>query len=589
MKIDRISIRNFTSFREIEIRTPQIAVIVGENDTGKTNIFRALHPFFVEPSRPLEKNLWHKHNADYNVNIPIEVSVSLRLDEEQYDELFNPCLLSLLGARSAGREVVTKVLSKENPVTITKHFLFGSPHSCADISWGKIALAKVTHERKSTEYLNVLNQHFLDEVGRQINSEKIDLIDNSYTKSEDVAGGGRESSGFDPVGYVGKRILEMLPRGRFVIVPAIRSLTEEKDERFTGISPAPDGTKIMNALFGLSTGSQQERRTFQIVKELFKEFFGLVIEGVSRDEQGRLIIEVNDGKKIFPLSSYGTGTQQALTVLYNMVVSPRHVVALDEPTAHFHPHRQRELMRAFRKLANMGNQIVLTTHSTIVVNNSSLSEIILLKKAEEEIVARQIKEPDELELEWRGAEPHVDPTKSEIFFARYVLVCEEPSTRMAINILAQDCGLNLDSLGVSVVDVGGCKGFKPILRLLKVFGIEGLIVRDADAKEDLTDLIDGNRVFSFSTDLEGAFGLERVVESLNDLYDLKLDATKLRNRIRPGTKLLGEIEATLSTRERREIKKPQLARSLAEKCKGESLPKDFEMLFEKIREVAGLR
>ena len=78
MKIERIQIKNFKSIKSIKFAPRDINVFVGENDSGKTNILRALELFFDPTKRPNEAD------KNYNVmsnQIEIEVEFSSLRDD----------------------------------------------------------------------------------------------------------------------------------------------------------------------------------------------------------------------------------------------------------------------------------------------------------------------------------------------------------------------------------------------------------------------------------------------------------------------------------------------------------------------------
>ncbi len=45
-KIRRIKIKNFRSIRNLDIEVTDLATFVGDNDSGKSNILKALNLFF---------------------------------------------------------------------------------------------------------------------------------------------------------------------------------------------------------------------------------------------------------------------------------------------------------------------------------------------------------------------------------------------------------------------------------------------------------------------------------------------------------------------------------------------------------------
>ena len=87
-KINKIRIKNFRSIRSIELDTDEISVIVGNNDCGKSNIFRALNLFF---NGKTDDNCDFDFNVDFNRYVEtnrrapeIEVELELALPENYH-------------------------------------------------------------------------------------------------------------------------------------------------------------------------------------------------------------------------------------------------------------------------------------------------------------------------------------------------------------------------------------------------------------------------------------------------------------------------------------------------------------------------
>lgn len=60
MKIERLRVKNFRAFKDVEMREiPRFAILVGANGTGKSTLF-TVFGFVFEGKDDLEKNLGRK-------------------------------------------------------------------------------------------------------------------------------------------------------------------------------------------------------------------------------------------------------------------------------------------------------------------------------------------------------------------------------------------------------------------------------------------------------------------------------------------------------------------------------------------------
>ena len=88
LRVTGIHIQNFRSIRDMRIKPAELAVLVGRNDVGKSNVLRALNLFFTgytSPQLPLDfdndHNVFHEPNRrakDFRVTLEISLPDSYR-------------------------------------------------------------------------------------------------------------------------------------------------------------------------------------------------------------------------------------------------------------------------------------------------------------------------------------------------------------------------------------------------------------------------------------------------------------------------------------------------------------------------------
>lgn len=80
MKIKNVLIKNFQSIKKAEFTIDNIAALVGENNSGKTSVLRALNAVFNYSDEEIYfKNESHKHSSRANTYIKIKI-----LDEHNF-------------------------------------------------------------------------------------------------------------------------------------------------------------------------------------------------------------------------------------------------------------------------------------------------------------------------------------------------------------------------------------------------------------------------------------------------------------------------------------------------------------------------
>jgi putative ATP-dependent endonuclease of the OLD family len=131
------------------------------------------------------------------------------------------------------------------------------------------------------------------------------------------------------------------------------------------------------------------------------------------------------------------------------------IILFEEPEAHLHPQLQLTL---FKALSALPFQSVLTTHSTHITANAHLKSYVVLTQTGEPAIASSVPAEDvELdETELCDLERYLDATKSNLLFARKVMLVEGPAELFLVPALVkQVMGIDLDREGVSVIPIYG--------------------------------------------------------------------------------------------------------------------------------------
>jgi putative ATP-dependent endonuclease of OLD family len=132
------------------------------------------------------------------------------------------------------------------------------------------------------------------------------------------------------------------------------------------------------------------------------------------------------------------------------------LLLIEEPEAHLHPQLQMKLLRAIRedfgRTGKPALQSILTTHSPNLASKAPLASIIIMARG----TAFPLKSGQtELEADdYIFLEKFLDVTKSNLFFARGVLIVEGDAENILLPTIAEILGKPLENYGVSVVNVG---------------------------------------------------------------------------------------------------------------------------------------
>ncbi len=124
---------------------------------------------------------------------------------------------------------------------------------------------------------------------------------------------------------------------------------------------------------------------------------------------------------------------------------------IEELEAHLHPQAQMQVIESLQKQKDI--QLILTTHSPNLASKVKLDNIIIcndknvfpLRKGATELI------PDD----YIFLEKFLDVTKSNLFFAKGIILVEGWAEEILIPSIAKNIGIDLTLKGVSIINVGG--------------------------------------------------------------------------------------------------------------------------------------
>lgn len=134
---------------------------------------------------------------------------------------------------------------------------------------------------------------------------------------------------------------------------------------------------------------------------------------------------------------------------------------IEEPEAHIHTHIQKTL---FDNLKENKTQVIISTHSTHISSVSKISSVNILCRGKQEAhVFHPSNNLDENEI--GRIERYLDAVRSNLLFAKGILLVEGDAEQILIPAMCKRVfGLSLDEIGVSLVNIGST-GFANVARL----------------------------------------------------------------------------------------------------------------------------
>lgn len=214
-----------------------------------------------------------------------------------------------------------------------------------------------------------------------------------------------------------------------------------------------------------------------------------------------LRVQPSEGGHIRAIEELGTGQQQILALSFAHAYAKSFlgqglIFILDEPESHLHPLAQKWLAKQMFSMAKDGLQIVITTHSPYFVNLDFLDAIYLVKKndsTEVRNIASSSLAKYCIETGASRATPetivpfysaHSTAHILNGFFANKIILVEGPTEELSLPVYLEAVGLDTLKEGIAIIGVGGKGNLAKWWRFFTVYKIPVFICFDNDKGDD---------------------------------------------------------------------------------------------------------
>ncbi len=550
MKLQNVRIKNYRSCRDVEIEFGSMHALVGANNAGKSSLLRSLDFLFNPTITKIDnETFW---NGDTGLQIWVEAVFCSLTDEEKENEKLKP-YLKPDGSFHIARSAIWKVeeseedsISEDGKPVISQHYCIPTPI----YKWlqdSKINGKNIDEWWKNKDTLKVGEVNFLDYLGTTKPKvvtwkEKAKEFVEKHLSESDFA----DTWNDNPQGYAGV-LKGTLPH--FIFVPAVRDLTDEAkvtktnpfgrllyavlesvtSQQKTDLEKTLETlTKRLNRIGGterLESIVQTENKLNAVLKEYMPcdleiEFQSPTIETLLTTPQ----LYANDGFRNM-VSNKGHGLQRAIifSILrcYSELVTgvgdnkkrPM-IFAVEEPELYMHPQAQRNIRRVFRDIADKDDQVLFSSHSSLLLDVAYFDEVIRVEAVQEKeedqntIKSKIWQLPMEVMIKDLKARRNIDatpdsmrelyshayhPNRSEGFFAKSIILVEGATEQYALPIYSEAMGHLLDNMNISVVDSGGKGTMDRLYRIFNELGIPCYLLFDYDKDNNDNNIVEKSK------------------------------------------------------------------------------------------------
>ena len=537
MKLKQIEIKKFRSIENISIEINDLAILIGENNAGKTTILKALELFYQDSVRGINEEYFHFKDQNQPISICLTYDRLTEFDEMQ------KYLKHWIHNKSIK---VRKVVEWDNSSQKYNMTLFGWQAKPMLVHFDlskfdeyKSQIKDIVNDNELPDYFKtdkgtVTQASYKQGLSNHINEGKVEFGDPGWIKN--------------PAGL--KEVFsDLLPR--FYLVPAVKDAQDEsKTTQHTMLG------KLINDLTDRIISKNPKFEDVKMQIEGLKEFLNKSEEGDDskrlselkefEDTLSSIISENMPGTKVgieivtpelvdlfkdikitlddalpTSINSKGHGLQRALIFAYIRAyakiistieteddpLSRNFILAIEEPELYLHPNGQRKMMNVLKNMSKR-DQILACTHSNFFVDMYEYQNIIIVNRDNSSLtgafqVIEDIFKTDDKNVEKRLKKTFrylsfFDLSRSEMFFSKKVVLAEGDTEKFVLPFWAsrlaqKDKKYDLSSNNICVIECGGKTNIHIFMRVLNKFKMPYVVIHDSDPidfpadKEDKTD------------------------------------------------------------------------------------------------------
>jgi len=394
MRLVQVKLSNFRCYRdEFVMDVDDLAVLIGQNDSGKSSFFDALDVFFTDKAVP-EADDACVHTGDSKVRIACvfeDLPSELVIDVQHPTNLEDEYLLNSAKQLEIAKEFTCSGTGKGKLAGVFARAVHPTADSYDDLL--NLTTAKLKQRAKE---LSV----DVSDVDQRINTALRRAIwahaDDVQCEQTDV------ELKTETAGKIWEQLKKRLPV--FALFKSDRPSTDQdaeaQDPMKSAIKEAiKDQEGTLNTIADEVKKEVQEiaNRTVEKIREMNPELANQLTPRVKNKNWDSLFSVSLTGDEDIPINKRGSGTRRLVLLNFFRAKAEKEadnkstgvIYAVEEPETSQHPHNQKMLVEAFEDLAERdGCQVFLTTHTPVLARRLDQHSLRFLAREDGQPVVR---------------------------------------------------------------------------------------------------------------------------------------------------------------------------------------------------------
>lgn len=467
MKISRIHIENYRSIKELDFYPNNYCVLIGENNAGKSNILKAINLVLGETwptDRTFTQDDFHMHDLERDIVIQVYFNEPIKTWKNKSIEV-NGLELRCKAYKRAYKGLPKGTLSVDFNCINAKGEAIKYPSEPLQAGkqakdWYALRVSKEIKENIPFIYVDVFRDYQRQDPSNRwsVLRKLLNDINTKIANSKDMV---------DVLTANGEVKMTRKQAFEYKINEAYGYL---KTADFIGLEEKIRNNTLEQMGISREHGDVSIRFDTYDPMNVFRNL-QLFVDQMGISSSADMV---------------GAGLQSAIVIAifrtYEEIKKEGAIFAIEEPEVFLHPQIERYFSDVLNSISN-NNQVFITTHSPVFIRIYQPEEVCLIRRNGTNgttatiCTRKQIAEPVKKELKLQN---YFDTQRSEMFFAKGLILVEGATEKISMPVVSSLLGLNLNQHGISVIECGGKGNLLLFAQIADAFRIPYVVVADHD-------------------------------------------------------------------------------------------------------------